>query len=59
MQGDARAQINLAFCYERGLGVEQDKTEAAKWYRRASAQSRSEEEEKRALEALEKLESGL
>ena len=59
MQGDARAQITLAFCYVQGLGVEQDMTEAGKWYRRASVQSMSDEEKKRALEALEALESGL
>ena len=59
VQGNAQAQISLAFCYERGLGVEQDMAEAVKWYRRASVQSQSDEEQKRAAEALEKLESGL
>lgn len=29
------AQFNLGLCYERGLGVEEDKEKAAQWYRKA------------------------
>ena len=35
-KGDARAQLNLRLLYDRGLGLEQDPTEAAKWYGRAA-----------------------
>ena len=34
-QGDARAQFNLGSTYAKGEGVLKDKTEAAKWYRKA------------------------
>lgn len=35
-EADSRdAQFNLALCYERGLGVEEDKEKAAQWYRKA------------------------
>jgi hypothetical protein len=35
-EGNTRAQINLGFLYEKGLGVERDPVEALRWYRRAS-----------------------
>ena len=37
-QGNARAQHNLGFMYERGEGVPQDYAEAARWYKLAVAQ---------------------
>ena len=37
-QGDANAQYNLGFMYYYGQGVNKDKAEAAKWYRKAAAQ---------------------
>ena len=36
--GDATAQNNLAFMYDNGTGVPEDKAEAVKWYRLAAAQ---------------------
>jgi hypothetical protein len=36
--GDALAQFYLAEIYERGIGVPQDCSEAAKWYRKAAEQ---------------------
>lgn len=35
-QGDVEAQVNLAYCYYIGSGVEQDYAEAVKWYRKAA-----------------------
>src|SRR5215212_10085492 len=35
--GDVRAQLNLAELYNNGLGVPQDRKEAAKWYGLAAA----------------------
>ncbi|MFT4689365.1 MAG: hypothetical protein ACI9OD_001572 [Limisphaerales bacterium] len=37
-QGEAIAQFNLGWMYEKGLGVIKDETEAAKWYRKAADQ---------------------
>jgi TPR repeat protein len=37
-QGDAKAQNNLGFMYDVGLGVRQDDAEARRWYSRAAAQ---------------------
>ena len=37
-QGNARAQHNLGFMYERGEGVPQDYAEAVRWYKLAAAQ---------------------
>ncbi|MCZ6513371.1 MAG: tetratricopeptide repeat protein [Nitrospinae bacterium] len=37
-QGNAAAQYNLAFMYERGKWVSQDYTTAATWYRKAAQQ---------------------
>ena len=37
-QDDIKAQCLLGICYEEGHGVEQDKAEAAKWYRKAAEQ---------------------
>lgn len=37
-QGNAEAQYNLAMLYDRGLGVENDDSEALKWYREAAEQ---------------------
>lgn len=34
--GDPRAQTGLGFLYEKGLGVEQDYEQAARWYRMAA-----------------------
>lgn len=35
-QGDAKAQVFVAYLYETGQGVQQDYTKAAEWYRRAA-----------------------
>ncbi len=35
-QGNASAQFNLGFMYNKGQGVPQDYTEAVKWYRLAA-----------------------
>jgi TPR repeat protein len=37
-QGDAEAQYNLGFMYEKGQGVPQDDTEAVRWLRLAAEQ---------------------
>ena len=37
-QGIAEAQSNLGLMYSDGLGVKQDYTEAAKWFRKAAEQ---------------------
>ena len=37
-KGDAHAQYELGFMYDRGLGVPQDFREAASWYRKAAEQ---------------------
>jgi uncharacterized protein len=36
--GDAEAQYNLGRIYHQGIGVKQNNTEAADWYRRAAEQ---------------------
>ena len=35
-QGNSRAQINLGYLYEKGLGVDKDLVIALNWYRKAS-----------------------
>ncbi len=40
-QGDADAQYNLGFMYDKGEGVPQDDAEAVKWYRKAAAQGQA------------------
>ena len=37
-RGDAKAQFNLGWYYEKGKGVKQDSAEAVKWYRKAADQ---------------------
>lgn len=37
-QGQAKAQFNLGFMYEKGLGAPADDGEAMKWYRKAAEQ---------------------
>ena len=37
-QGHAKAQYNLGFMYDEGLGVPQNHAQAAKWYRKAAEQ---------------------
>ncbi len=37
-QGNANAQTNLGFMYDKGQGVPQDYAEAVKWYRKAAEQ---------------------
>ena len=37
-EGDTKAQLELANCYECGLGVEKDEAEAVKWHRKATGQ---------------------
>jgi uncharacterized protein len=41
-QGSAVAEFYLGMMYDAGLGVAQDFTEAAKWYRRAADQGYAE-----------------
>ncbi len=41
-QGHAKAQYNLGFMYDEGLGVPQDYAEAVGWYRKAAAQGYAE-----------------
>jgi TPR repeat protein len=41
-QGDAKAQLNLGFMYEKGQGVVQDYAESVKWYRKAAEQGRAD-----------------
>ncbi len=41
-QGDAEAQFNLGRIYHDGIGVKQNNTEAADWYRRAAKQGHGE-----------------
>ena len=36
-KGDAQAQFDLGFLYDEGKSVEQDSTEAAKWFREAAS----------------------
>ena len=38
----AIAQDNLAFMYQKGLGVTQDYTEAVNWYRKAAEQGNAQ-----------------
>ena len=40
-QGDAYAQSNLGFMYKNGEGVEADKSEAFKWFRKAAEQGKA------------------
>ncbi len=37
-QGNVEAQYNLAMIYDRGVGVENNDSEALKWYRKAAEQ---------------------
>jgi TPR repeat protein len=37
-QGDAKAQVFVAYLYETGQGVDQNYTKAAEWYGRAARQ---------------------
>ena len=37
-QGNAKAQNDLGFCYDKGEGVSQNYEEAARWYRKAAEQ---------------------
>ena len=36
-QGDAETQHNLGYCYEQGIGVEQDYIKAYRWYKTANS----------------------
>jgi TPR repeat protein len=40
--GDAEAQYNLGRIYHQGIGVKQNNTEAADWYRRAAEQGQGD-----------------
>jgi len=50
-RGDTDAKSNLGFCYYSGKGVEQDYSEAVKWWRKAV-----EQDDEEANEELKKLE---
>jgi TPR repeat protein len=41
-QGDADAQNNLGWMYEKGLGVEQDYKETMDWHKKAEQQGHPE-----------------
>ncbi len=41
-QGDAASQFQLGMAYDRGIGVKQDLSEAAGWYRAAAEQGHAE-----------------
>ena len=41
-QGYHQAQYNLAYCYEKGIGVTEDLDEAVKWYKKAANQGNVE-----------------
>ena len=41
-QGDARAQVNLGFMHDFGLGVSKDDVLAVKWYRLAADQGQAD-----------------
>jgi len=41
-EGDVEAQFKLGRCYYYGEGVEQDKAEAVKWYRKAAEQGNAD-----------------
>jgi TPR repeat protein len=45
-RGDAEAQNRLGWMYEQGDGVERNREEAEKWYRKASAQGNGEARER-------------
>ena len=49
-EGVGGAQLILGACYEDGEGVEQDKEEAVKWYRKAATNGK--EDAKKALKRL-------
>jgi TPR repeat protein len=40
-QGNAFAQVNLGWMYDKGRGVAQSDTEAVNWYRKAAKQQSS------------------
>ena len=40
--GNAAAQCNLGYCYDKGLGVSQSYTEAVKWYYKAAEQGNAD-----------------
>ena len=37
-QGDARAQKNLGYCYEKGIGTSKNEQEAFRWYMKSAEQ---------------------
>ena len=39
LQGNPLAQYDLAYCYEHGIGLPADKSEAIRWYRASAAQA--------------------
>ena len=41
-QNYAKAQYNLGICYDKGVGVAIDHTEAARWFRKAAEQNVAE-----------------
>lgn len=38
-RGNAEAQYNLGYCYEKGVGVEIDQNQAIKWYQKSAEQN--------------------
>lgn len=41
-EGDPRAQLQVGFCYEEGLGVQKDYSHAAQWYEQAAKNGNSQ-----------------
>ena len=52
-RGDARAQRELGFCYERGLGVARNASRAAEWYQKAAEQGHADAQYRLGLCRLE------
>jgi len=48
-QGNAAAQMNIAWMYQNGFGVEKDYTEAIKWFQKVSDQELSDTQSHPAL----------
>lgn len=43
-RGNAEAQYNLGYCYEKGVGVEIDQNKAIKWYQKSAEQNYTDAE---------------
>ncbi|MBQ6513421.1 MAG: sel1 repeat family protein [Clostridia bacterium] len=52
IQGDKEAQYKLGYCYEHGIGVEQDYIKAYRWYKTANRNGYPAEEALKAIRGL-------